>query len=379
MMTNPSLPRPTPSMVGQMIGHYRLVRKLGEGGMGMVFEAVHDNVGGRAAIKVLRPEAAGQPEIVARFFNEARAANSIQHPGIVHIFDCGFTKDGLGYLIMEFLAGESLRQRLERVQRLGVAEVLQLGRQLASALHAAHEQRVIHRDLKPDNIMLVPDPELAAGERAKVLDFGIAKVAEELNAQSVRTQSNLILGTPLYMAPEQSRDARHVSDKSDVYSLGVILFQLLAGRPPFIGEGLGELVVMHALNAPPRLSELVPSIPPAVAKLVHGMLEKLPDARPNMNEVHDRIQKLMSDTLSAEITTQTERAVSPAILAAPVTHSPPDRFRPARALSRRWVAVGIGLVMGLAVSATILHPWRSATPVHVFAQRDIQLPSGLHK
>lgn len=292
-------------LLGHCVGHYRLARLLGEGGMGMVFEGVHDGIGGRAAIKILRPEVAARPEIASRFFNEARAANSILHPGIVRVFDCGYAENGVAYLAMEFLAGESLRSRLDRVQRLGVSEALHIGRQIASALHAAHSQRVIHRDLKPDNLMLVPDPELASGERVKVLDFGIAKVAEELSAQSVRTQSNMLLGTPLYMAPEQCRGARHVTEKSDVYALGVILFQMLAGRLPFIGEGIGELAVMHLLDAPPALSDLVPSLDPNVARVIHSMLAKQGTARPNMEEVAFQFHGLLRLTTGSPVVQKT--------------------------------------------------------------------------
>lgn len=280
-------------LIGQFVGHYRLMRLLGEGGMGMVFEGVHGSVGGRAAIKLLRPEYAGRPDVIARFFNEARAANAIQHSGIVRIFDCGYTGNNLAFLVMEFLAGESLRSRLDRLQKFSVLDALQIARQTASALHAAHCQRVIHRDLKPDNLMLIPDPELTTGERVKVLDFGIAKVAEELSVQAVHTQSNMLMGTPLYMAPEQCRGARYVTEKSDVYALGVILFQMLAGRPPFVGEGIGELAAMHLIDAPPDLRDLAPHVDPTIAALVRVMLAKQGAARPGMDEVLATIQHLM--------------------------------------------------------------------------------------
>ena len=142
-------------MIGQQIGNYRLVKLLGSGGMGMVYEAIHDGIGGRAAIKVLRPEIALHKEATQRFFSEARAANLISHPGIVHIFDCGYAASGTAYLAMEFLEGESLRQRLERLRTLTVSEAIRIARQVASALHAAHQSGVIHRDLKPDKITSV--------------------------------------------------------------------------------------------------------------------------------------------------------------------------------------------------------------------------------
>ena len=164
-------------MVGHYIGNYRVIRQLGVGGMGVVYEAMRDDIGVRAAIKLLRPEYAQNAEIAARFFNEARAANMIHHPGIVRVFDYGQIPSGAAYLAMEFLEGESLRQRLEREERLSEVDTMRLGRQVASALAAAHEKQIVHRDLKPENVMLVPDAETPGGERAKILDFGIAAVS----------------------------------------------------------------------------------------------------------------------------------------------------------------------------------------------------------
>ena len=151
-------------MIGQQIGNYRLVKLLGSGGMGMVYEAVHDGIGGRAAIKVLRPEIALHKEATQRFFSEARAANLISHPGIVHIFDCGYAASGTAYLAMEFLEGESLRQRLERLRTLTVSEAIRIARQVASALHAAHQSGVIHRDL-------LRDPAPRRGRRGRREDY----------------------------------------------------------------------------------------------------------------------------------------------------------------------------------------------------------------
>ena len=253
--------------------------------MGMVYEAVHVTAGGQAAIKILRPEVAGRHDITARFFNEARAANSISHPSIVRVFDCGYATNGLAFLAMEFLAGETLRERLERGQRLPIGESLRIARQIASALHAAHQRQVVHRDIKPDNIMLVPDPDLPSGERVKILDFGISKIADSLGAEPVRTRSDLLMGTPTYMAPEQCRGAKHVTDKSDVYSLGIILYQMLAGKPPFVGESVGELIAMHLTDEPPPLAEVAPQVGLPVATLVHAMLEKKVPVRPNMEDV----------------------------------------------------------------------------------------------
>lgn len=315
------------ALFGQLIGNYRLVRLLGEGGMGMVYEAVHVTAGGQAAIKILRPEVAGRHDITARFFNEARAANSISHPSIVRVFDCGYATNGLAFLAMEFLAGETLRERLERGQRLTTGESLRIARQIASALHAAHQRQVIHRDIKPDNIMLVPDPDLLSGERVKVLDFGISKIADSLGAEPVNTRSDLLMGTPTYMAPEQCRGAKHVTDKSDVYSLGIILYQMLAGTPPFVGESVGELIAMHLTDEPPPLTKVAPQVGPQVATLVHAMLEKKIPARPNMEETLRELLRFVNALASFPTVRPSGEIAIPTIKAASLSDS--ERLVPA--------------------------------------------------
>ena len=284
------------SWLGQNIGNYRLVRLLGEGGMGMVFEAVHDGVGGKAAVKILRAEVSARADLAARFFNEARAANAIQHPGIVRIFDCGYTQSNAAFLTMEFLEGDSLRSRLERAVRLPLSDVMRIGRQLGSALVASHRKGIIHRDLKPDNIMLVADPDLPGGERVKVLDFGIAKMAESLGALPHATDSNLVMGTPAYMSPEQCRGAKQVTDRADVYSLGVILYQMVAGRPPFVADAVGELLIMQVTEPVPPLDSFAPGTERTLVSLIHSMLAKDAVARPGMDAVIAALQQVEKAT-----------------------------------------------------------------------------------
>jgi len=166
-------------VVGAVIGNYQLVHKLGEGGMGAVYLGQHTLLGRRAAIKVLLPALSARPDIVNRFFNEARAVTSISDPGIVQVFDFGYHADGSAFIVMEYLEGEALDRRLARLGRLPVVEALRLCRQIASSLAAAHAQGITHRDLKPENIFLVPDGEVASGERSKILDFGIAKLSDD--------------------------------------------------------------------------------------------------------------------------------------------------------------------------------------------------------
>ena len=220
-------------MIGQQIGSYHVLRKIGAGGMGAVFEAVHQQIGRRAAIKILHGQYAEDPEVATRFLNEARAVNLVQHPGLVSIFEYGQLPDRTAYIIMEYLPAGSLAGRLKATEGgLGPA-ALRFARQMASALAAAHAQGIIHRDLKPANVMLASDPDTAGGERVKILDFGIAKVAAPAGeAEGPLTRTGAMLGTAAYMSLEQCRNAATADAKSDVYSLGVICYEMLAAAAP---------------------------------------------------------------------------------------------------------------------------------------------------
>jgi serine/threonine protein kinase len=239
-------------MIGQRIGNYQITKLLAEGGMGAVYLAEHPAIGRRVAVKVLLPEVASDAEMVRRFFNEARAAHAIRHPGIVEILDFGTLPDGASYIVMELLEGESLGARLQRVGRLAPENAVDFAAQAAAALGAAHAQGIVHRDLKPDNLFLVADERVPGHELVKVLDFGIAKLSRGPNgAGSFKTRTGVLMGTPVYMSPEQCLGTKEVDHRSDIYSLGIILFQMLAGAPPFMSEGHGELIHMQ-ISAPPR-------------------------------------------------------------------------------------------------------------------------------
>src|SRR4051812_6164524 len=251
---------------GAQVGAYRVVKQIGEGGMGSVWLAEHIALGRRAALKMLHPEYSARPDVVARFFNEARAATAIADPGIVQIFDFGECADGRAYIVMELLDGEPLDRRLKREGALTLVDGLRLIRQVASTLGAAHARGIVHRDLKPENVYVVRDPEVAGGERAKVLDFGIAKLAGEHGG--IKTQTAAVMGTPMFMSPEQCRGTGQVDARSDVYALGCMLFLLVTGRPPFQAEGVGDLIAMHLRELPPAPAQLRPGIPPELDQLV---------------------------------------------------------------------------------------------------------------
>jgi serine/threonine-protein kinase len=263
-------------MIGTTVGQYRITGELGRGGMGCVYAATHALIGRPAAVKVLLPELSQNQEMVTRFFNEARAATTIRHPGIVEVYDFGFHVDGSAYIVMELLGGESLAARLSR-GRMASHGALGLIRQVAGALAAAHAKGIVHRDLKPDNVFLVPDPDVPGGERIKLLDFGIAKLAGE-SGLTHKTRTGAVMGTPTYMAPEQCRGVA-VDHRADLYSLGCILFELCTGRPPFVGEGVGDVLAAHIHVPPPSVRSMAPDVPHEFEVLVQRMLVKDPTQR----------------------------------------------------------------------------------------------------
>jgi serine/threonine protein kinase len=279
-------------MVGGLVGNYRIVRKLGEGGMGTVYVGEHALLGRQAAVKVLQAALSARPDIVDRFFNEAKATTAIHDAGIVQIFDFGYHVDGSAYIVMELLEGEPLDRRLSRLGRLPVVDSLRIIRQLAKSLGAAHARGIVHRDLKPENVFLSPDSEVPGGERAKILDFGIAKLGDE-DAERVKTRTGAIMGTPVYMSPEQCRGAGEVDHRADVYALGCVLFHLLCGRPPFRGPGAGDIISAHMRDAPPVPSRFLSGLPRDIDAIVLRCMAKSPDDRyESMAELAIAIEQL---------------------------------------------------------------------------------------
>ncbi len=272
------------------IGPYRVLDTLGEGGMGTVFLGEHTLLGRRAAIKVLLPDLSAKRDIVKRFFNEARAVTQIADPGIVQVFDFGFDADGAAYIVMELLEGESLSARLRRVKRMSVPDCLRLARMAATSLAAAHAKGIVHRDLKPDNIFVVGDPAVTGGERPKILDFGIAKLQGDDAPDSVKTQTGVLIGTPVYMAPEQCRGFGEIDHRADIYSFGCLMFRMLTGRPPFEGPGSGDLIAAHLREPAPLAQSVVASVPEIIDQILQRCMAKSPAVRfQSMTELAETI------------------------------------------------------------------------------------------
>jgi serine/threonine protein kinase len=261
-------------VIGQRINNFEIVEQIGEGGMGAVYMARHPFIDRKVAVKVLRASLANDPEVVNRFFNEAKAANAIRHPNIIDILDVGLLPDGrTPYLMMELLEGESVSKRLKRGLMSPEAAV-EVALQTAAAVSAAHAKGIVHRDLKPENLFLIPDPKTGK-EVLKVLDFGIAKLRGTLSGDAVRTQTGALMGTPPYMSPEQCRGiSGEVDHRTDVYALGIILYEMLCGSPPFIGEGFGDVLVQHLTQAPEPPRRRNPIIPVSLEKVILRALAK---------------------------------------------------------------------------------------------------------
>ncbi len=295
------------------VGAYRIVRPIGKGGMGAVFEAVHTRTGKPAAIKVLHARFTNDTEALARFLAEGRATAKLDHSSIVRILETGQLPTGACYIAMEYLRGETLGARLKRQGRLG-RDALRIGSQIAGALVQAHKKNIIHRDLKPSNLILSEgDADGAGRDQVKIIDFGIAKIADE-EAGDFRTRTGTMIGTPIYMSPEQCRGVG-VTDRTDVYALGVILYQALAGKPPFYSRADGDILAMHILVEPRPLREVEPTTPPRVSEFIARMLVKTAEERPSMAEVAAELVLLAEDP---------EWHVAPAApaAAAPVTVAP---------------------------------------------------------
>jgi serine/threonine-protein kinase len=264
---------------GTQLGEYRIERKLGEGGFGAVYRAVHPLIGKAAAVKVLHRQYSSNPEMVSRFVAEAKAVNQIRQRNIIDIFSFGQLPDGRQYYIMELLEGTSFDAYLDQHRTMEPAALLPILRQLAKALDAAHAAGIAHRDLKPENVFLVIDSDGAIFP--KLLDFGIAKLLHDDNEQggSIKTRTGTPMGTPYYMSPEQCRGVQ-VDQRTDIYSFGVMTFKALTGQLPFNADVVFDLLFKHLTEPPPRPSSVNPRLPATFDEPILKMLQKDPQQRP---------------------------------------------------------------------------------------------------
>jgi len=261
--------------------------------MGDVFAAVDEQIGRRVALKLLSPTATGDPQLVARFLQEARALAQLEHPGVVRVFHCDRLGD-MAFLAMEHLQGLSLREWIQRQPGpVPLQTAAAICAQIAAVMVDVHARGIVHRDLKPENVFLCPDEATALGYRLKLLDFGIAKLPPAadgvLATTQVHTHESSFIGTYAYMAPEQLRSASTVDARADVYALGVLLFELLAGRTPFVSEDPVDIISAHLRDEPPPLKQLVPSLPGTLSAFIASMLAKEPGERPAMARCRDML------------------------------------------------------------------------------------------
>jgi tRNA A-37 threonylcarbamoyl transferase component Bud32 len=273
--------RPDPAidpLIGTVIGgRYQLIRRIGKGGMGLVYEADHLGIGKRVAVKLLLDKYSDDPEVVARFEREARTASAIGDEHIVEVFDAGVTEDGRSYLVMELLIGLSLADVAEATGPMPAARAVPIVRQVLRGLAAAHAKGIVHRDMKPENVFLLQKPD--RHDVVKIMDFGISKFLQDRESKVRLTATGAVIGTPVYMAPEQAMGTGEIDARVDLYAVGVMLYELLAGRPPFQAPTYIALVTQHLQMPPPPLQMARPDLPTALVVAVHKALEKDPRDR----------------------------------------------------------------------------------------------------
>jgi serine/threonine protein kinase len=280
-------------LIGRSIGSYQVVKPLGRGGMGAVYMAEHPVIGSKVAIKFLHRQYATDARIVDRFFNEARAVNVIGHDNILKILDLNVTEDNRHYFVMEFLYGKALQELVKPDVPVPLEIAGPILLQTCEALQAAHDHNIVHRDLKPDNIYLI----VHKGRKnfVKVVDFGIAKLTDEQGQSTGQTQTGMVMGTPAYMSPEQAGGmTSSINGRSDIYSLGCMMFQMATGRVPFPGSSFGQVLIGHLQQLPPAPRSLNPAMFEDYEAVILKTLEKQQENRyQTMKELHDAIGAVM--------------------------------------------------------------------------------------
>jgi serine/threonine-protein kinase len=344
--------------VGQTYaGRYRIARKLGEGAMGAVYEAEHILIHRRVALKVLLPTVAERGGALHRFEREAQAAGRIGSPHIVEVLDMGdlAAPDGSGtarFIVMELLEGETLQQRLDVLGRLTPVEIATIACQVLAGLGAAHAADIVHRDLKPANVFLVRG---RAGDFVKILDFGVSKFAS-LGEDMHQTAPGATLGTPYYMSPEQAKGSPRIDHRSDLYSVGVMLYETVTGQVPFDAGTFNELIFRIVLESPPPFESFVPDADPDFVAIVKKAMAREPDER-------YQTAREMHDALSQWLTRQTGRAVAPGVV--PWDAAQPFVPETTTATARR--VTGPSTEIGFDHAATLLHVPRAKRPFGAIA------------
>ena len=345
--------------VGLRVGNYVIQRQLGEGGMGVVYLAEHPEIGRQVAIKILAAHLLQYPMAAERFVAEAKAVTRIKHSNIIDIYDFGRLEDGRLYYVMEILEGRELKEVMAQ-GRMTPAEVLPYLEQICGALQAAHDHNVIHRDLKPENIFEVSREPVGI----KVLDFGIAKLLEPESRGKGKgmTSTGMVMGSPLTMAPEQAAGMPdRIGPHTDLYSLGVVLYWMLAGLPPFSAEASGLLLAKHITERPPPLREVAPDIPPAVAQVVDQCLEKDPADRPkSATELACAFAAAMQSSAGWEpgpddrpaIAARPQMAVAPTTMRRAAGELVDVGHAPRKSVAK-WIGLAVPLVLGVVAVALV--------------------------
>jgi len=256
------------TLLGKNLGHYQLVRLLGAGGMGAVYEGTDTQTDARVAVKVMRGELGENSEALHRFRREAHVAGEIAHPNVARVIDSGSAEE-IHYLVMEYIDGRSLRDLIQEKGRIAGTRSLDIIRQTVKGLQAALDHGCIHRDIKPENLMLTNDG------LVKIVDFGLAR---RESSDSFKTATGAVMGTPHYMPPEQA-SGRNVDHRSDIYSLGATFYHLLTGQTPFKGDSAIAIIQMHMANEPQAITHWNPNVPEAICQVVYRMMRKTPDER----------------------------------------------------------------------------------------------------
>jgi tRNA A-37 threonylcarbamoyl transferase component Bud32 len=354
----PPAKAPDPYINTTIDGRYRVESPLGEGGMGVVYAGRHKVINKKVAIKVLRGEMSRDREMTERFLQEARAASSIGHPNIIDISDFGTLPDGAAYFVMEFLEGRSLAGVLNETKPVPLKRLLHVARQTADGLHAAHGQQIVHRDLKPDNVYLID----RGNEKdfVKILDFGIAKVASS-NTQKL-TRAGTVFGTPHYMSPEQAAGAP-VDHRTDIYALGVIMYEMASGRVPFDADNYMGILTQHMYKAPVPIRVLVPppnsDIPPGLEAIILKALSKKPEQRyQDMAELGEDLARVERGEMPLAVSEMMARSgafnvpadyFNQSAVSGMLSATPPEK-------RKRWglIAGGVGVAVAVGLVAAIL-------------------------